>query len=53
MKQRDQIKVAFDAQKQKLDTTTRRKTRAFWIGVSVVCLALGCCVGYALARLCP
>ena len=32
MKQRDQIKAAFDAEKQKLDTTTRRKVRAFWVG---------------------
>lgn len=50
MKPRDQIKAAFDAEKQKLETTTRRKVRAFWAGAAVVCLVLGGGIGYSLGR---
>lgn len=35
-----------DAQKAQLDTETRRKVRAFWIGVTAVGIALGIAAGW-------
>lgn len=33
------------AEKAKMDTETRRKTRAFWICVDVVCCVIAFCAG--------
>jgi hypothetical protein len=35
-----------DAQKAQLDTETRRKVRAFWIGVTAVGIVLGIAAGW-------
>ena len=35
-----------DAEKEQLDTDTRRKVRSFWIAVSVITFAAGAVVGH-------
>lgn len=37
--------VWLEDQKAQLDTETRRKVRAFWMGISGVCLVVGLVIG--------
>ena len=40
------LKKYLDEQKAQLDTETRRKVRAFWIGVTAVGIVLGIAAGW-------
>lgn len=42
----EKLKKYLDEQKAQLDTETRRKVRAFWIGVTVVGIVLGIAAGW-------
>ena len=42
----DEIIAKVEAQKAQLDTETRRKVRAFWIGVTAVGIVLGIAAGW-------
>ena len=41
----EKLKKYLDEQKAQLDTETRRKVRAFWIGVTAVGIVLGIAAG--------
>lgn len=47
----EKLKKYLDEQKAQLDTETRRKVRAFWIGVTAVGVALGGAAGWYLRGL--
>ncbi len=42
----DELIAKVEAQKAQLDTETRRKVRAFWIGVTAVGIVLGIAAGW-------
>lgn len=42
----EKVEAWLDAQKASLDTETRRKVRAFWIGVTAVGIVLGIAAGW-------
>lgn len=44
----DDVIAKVEAAKAQLDTETRRKVRAFWIGVTMLALVLGIGIGYLL-----
>lgn len=47
----EKLKKYLDEQKAQLDTETRRKVRSFWIGCTVVGVALGGAAGWYLRGL--
>lgn len=47
----EKLKKYLDEQKAQLDTETRRKVRAFWIGVTVAGVVLGGFAGWFLRGL--
>lgn len=42
----DEIVASVQAYKDELDAETRRKTRLFWVAVTVVCSVASFCAGY-------
>lgn len=44
----DDVVAKVEAAKAQLDTETRRKVRAFWIGMTMLALVLGIGIGYLL-----
>lgn len=47
----EKVEAWLDAQKASLDTETRRKVRSFWIGCTVLGVALGGFAGWLLRGL--